>query len=175
MSEILQEKWMKGVAVTTTVLAVATAVAAGRAGVCVSKNQILTAQEGSQWAYYQAKSIKQNLAESQLEAFEVAQLGITKAEQKGAYENRVADLRTKIARYDKEKAEIKDMAEKTGAENRKVNRQGNQFALAVVLFQIAIVLSSVSALLKRPAMWYAGVAFSIVAILYAANGFFLFF
>jgi hypothetical protein len=33
----------------------------------------------------------------------------------------------------------------------------------------------VSALLKRPEMWYVGLVFSIVAIIFAANGFFLFF
>ncbi len=175
MAELIQEKWIKGVAVTTTVLAVATAVAAGRSGACVSKNQVLTALEGSQWAYYQAKSIKQNLAESQLNAFEVDQLGAANDQQKKAYADKISVIKTEIARYDKEKAEIKSMAESTGAENKKVNRQGNQFSLAVVLFQIAIVLSSVSALLKRPDMWYAGLAFCVVAVVFFANGFFLFF
>ena len=65
MTEVLQEKWIKGVVVTTTCLAVMTAIAAARGTACVAKTQLLTAIESSKWAYYQAKSIKQNLAESQ--------------------------------------------------------------------------------------------------------------
>lgn len=175
MADVIQENWIKGVAVTTTVLAVATAVAAGRAGVCISKNQILTALEGSQWAYYQAKSIKQNMAESQINAFEVLKLGAANSEQRNAFEEKLAVLKSEVGRYGQEKSEIKATAEKTGADNKKVNRQGNQFSLSVVLFQIAIVMSSVSALLKRPEMWYAGMAFSVVAIVFGVNGFILFF
>ena len=80
MAEILQEKWMKGVAITTTVLAVLTSIAASRAGFCVSKSQVLTALEGSKWAYYQAKSIKQNLKEMQRQFYQVDIVGTTTQE-----------------------------------------------------------------------------------------------
>ena len=52
-----------------------TAIAAARGSACGAKTQLLTAIESSKWAYYQAKSIKQNLAESQKNAFEVEILG----------------------------------------------------------------------------------------------------
>ena len=175
MAEILQEKWMKGVAVTTTVLAVLTAIAASRAGYCVAKNQVLTALEGSQWAYYQAKSIKQNLAETQKEAFEAAVLGITTLEQKDLLRKGLETYASEIARYDQEKNQIKTDAENVGKENLIVSRKGNQFSMSVVFFQLGIMLSSVGALLKKKELWLIGLIFGCVAIVYLANGQFLFF
>ena len=42
--------------------------------------------------------------------------------------------------------------------------------MAVVFFQIAIMLSSVSALLKRRELWYTGLFFGVIAIAYLAYG-----
>ena len=89
MAELLPEKWMRGVAITTTCLAVMTAIAASRGSACGAKTQLLTAVESSKWAYYQAKSIKQNLAETQKNAFEVEVVGVTNVEQKALYEEKI--------------------------------------------------------------------------------------
>ena len=175
MADLLQEKWIKGVAITTTVLAVLTSIASSRAGNCVSKSQVLTAQAGSQWAYYQAKSIKQNLREIQREIFEVNRLGATTPEQKDLLQKDLQASESDVARYEKEKSDIKQGAEKIDKENALITRQGNQFSFAVVFFQIGIMLSSVSALLKRKEMWLIGLVFGCIAIVYLANGFLLFF
>ncbi len=176
MADILQEKWMKGVAVTTTILAVMTAIAASRAGGCVATNQILTAKEGSQWAYFQSKSIKQNLREIEKDILEAQQPGAAaNPEQKNLIEKKLSSAVSEISRYDKEKSDLKTQAEDVGKQNALVHRRGGQFSLSVVFFQIAIMLSSVSALVKRKEMWLAGLLFGIVACVYFANGFFLFF
>ena len=44
-----------------------------------------------------------------------------------------------------------------------------------MLLQIAIMMSAVAALIKRKAMWAAGLALSAVGLVYMANGFFLWF
>ena len=175
MAEILQEKWMKGVAVTTTVLAVMTAIAASRGAAVGAKIQLLTAVEGSKWGYYQAKSIKQHLMESQKDNFKGAALGATLPEQKSFYESKLSGLEEEIARYDKEKAQIKQEAEETGKEDAVFGRRANQFSLSVVFFQVAIMLSSVSALLKRKEMWIVGILLGVVAATFLANGLVLFF
>lgn len=175
MADILPEKWMKGVAITTTVLAVLTAIASSRAGFCIAKSQVLTALEGSKWSYYQAKSIKQNLAEVQKTAFEVNALGATTPEQKAFLEKNLNAVTTEIARYDKEKGDIKLEAELVGKDNALTNRKGNQFSMSVVFFQIGIMLSSVSALLKRREMWVVGLIFGLIAAVYLANGLLLIF
>jgi len=173
MAEILAEKWMKGVAVTTTCLAVMTAIAASRGAACGAKTQLLTAIESSKWAYYQAKSIKQNLAETQKNGFEVEILGATAVEQKALYEEKLKIATQAISRYDSEKNQIKKEAEDTGALNTLVARKGNFFSASVVFFQIGIMLSSVGALLKRKSMWIVGLLFGVIATVLLGYGLFM--
>ena len=173
MGEILPEKWMKGVAVTATCLAVMTAIAASRGAACLAKTQLLTAIESSKWAYYQAKSIKQNLAESQKNAFEVEVIGAANAEQKTLYEDKLKTVTQEVSRYDKEKNQIMKEAEDTAALNKAVSKKGRFLSGAVVFFQIGIMLSSVSALLKKKFMWVFGLVFGAIAIVLLAYGLFL--
>ena len=175
MTEILNEKWLKGVAITTTVLAVLTSIGSSRAGYYTAKAQLLTAAEGSKWAYYQAKSIKQTLSETQRNAFEVEALGATTPEQKELLDKQLAQYNANITRYEQEKNAVKQEAENVGKENVLVNRRGNFFSLSVVFFQIGIMLSSVGALLKRKEMWAIGLIFGAIAAVILANGFLLFF
>ncbi|MBM3251348.1 MAG: DUF4337 domain-containing protein [Candidatus Omnitrophica bacterium] len=173
MAEILQEKWMKGVAVTTTILAVLTSIAASRGVTCGAKIQLLTAKEASQWAYYQAKSIKQNLAETQKNAFEVDALGALTTEQKIVLEEKLSTATSEIKRYDTEKNQIKLEAEETGRENARLNKKAGRFSISIVFFQIAIMLSSVSALLKKKELWLLGLVFGIIAIALLSHALFL--
>lgn len=163
MAEMFQEKWMKGVAVTTTCLAVMTAIAASRGTACSSKTQLLTSIEASKWAYYQAKSIKQNLAETQKNAFEVEMLGASNPEQKALFKNKLQAVTGDISRYDSEKNAIKNDAEKVGIENGLLNKKGTRFSGSVVFFQIGIMLSSVAALLRRKSLWISGCVFGAIA------------
>ncbi len=173
MAELLAEKWMKGVAITTTCLAVMTAIAASRGAACVTRTQLYTALEASKWAYYQAKSIKQNLVESQKNAFEVDVLGATNVEQKAAYVEKLKASAQEIQRYDSEKNQIRQEAEELAHKNKLLARKGNYFSAAVVFFQIAIMLSSVSALLKKKFMWIFGLVFGSIAIVLLGYGLFL--
>ncbi|HOX54314.1 MAG TPA: DUF4337 family protein [Candidatus Omnitrophota bacterium] len=170
MAEILPEKWMKGVAITATVLAVMTAIAASRGAACGAKTQLLTAIEGSKWAYYQAKSIKQNLAETQKNAFEVDALGALTVEQKALLDQKLNTVTSEIERYGQEKEQIKQEAEAVGLENAAVGKKASRFSAAVVLFQIAIMLTSVSALIKRKEMWLIGIIFGLIAAVLLTQG-----
>ncbi|MEI6437375.1 MAG: DUF4337 domain-containing protein [Candidatus Omnitrophota bacterium] len=170
----LPEMWMKAIAATTTVFAVVAAIAGSRSAFYIAKAQLLTALEGSQWSYYQAKSIKQNLVETQQKAFEMNLLGNLTEEQKAFINKDLQDAAANIKRYDKEKAEIKQQAEATNKENTQVVRRGSQFSMAVVFAQIAIMLSSVGALLRRKEMWIVGLLIGVISLAYLANGFLLF-
>ena len=173
--DILPEKWMKGVAITTTILAVVASIASSRSAFFIAKAQLLTALEGSQWSYYQAKSIKQNLSEMQQKMFEVDMLGATTSAQNDYLAKHVQSYKDNAARYEQEKNDIKKEAENTGKENANVVRRGSQFSLAVVFSQIGIMLSSVGALLRRREMWMTGIAIGAISLVYLANGFLLLF
>jgi hypothetical protein len=174
MADILPEKWMKGIAITTTILAVVAAIASSRSSFFVAKAQLLTALEGSQWGYYQAKSIKQYLFETQQKDFEIKLLGATTPAQKDLLSKDIQDDTKDIARYDQEKADIKSQADGTNKENAIVVRRGSQFSMAVVFSQIGIMLSSVGALLKRKEMWVVGLVIGAISIFFLTNGFLLF-
>src|ERR1700733_2067820 len=105
MADLLPEKWMKGIAITTTVLAVVASIASSRSSFFVAKAQLSTALEGSQWDYYQAKSIKQDLFETQQKAFQLELLGATSPEQRDLLGKNLQDYAKDIARYDQEKAD----------------------------------------------------------------------
>ena len=173
-TDLLPEKWMKAIAATTTVLAVVAAIAGSRSAYFIAKAQLLTALEGSQWSYYQAKSIKQNLVEMQQKDFQVKLLGDMNEAQKQFITVDMQSAASNIKRYDQEKAEIKKQAENTNRENALVVRRGSQFSLAVVFAQIGIMLSSVGALLKRPSMWIVGLIIGAISLVFLANGFLLF-
>ncbi len=174
MSDLLPEKWMKAMAATTTVLAVVAAIAGSRSAFFIAKAQLLTALEGSQWSYYQAKSIKQNLLEMQQQDLQISLLGDIKAGQKQLINTGIQAAAADIKRYDIEKAEIRQQAEATNKENTLVVRRGSQFSMAVVFAQIAIMLSSVGALLKRRELWIIGILIGAISLVFLANGFLLF-
>ncbi len=174
MADVLPEKWMKGIAITTTILAVVASIASSRSAFFIAKAQLLTALEGSKWTYYQAKSIKQNLAEMQQKTFEVDLRGTITPEQKELLTQNLQAYQADIARYDQEKNDIKEDAEETGKENGIVVRRGSQFSLAVVFSQIGIMLSSVGALLKRKEIWIVGLIIGSISLIFLANGFLLF-
>ncbi len=170
---ILEEKWVKGIAITTTVLAVVAAIASSRSAFFVAKAQLLTALEGSQWAYYQAKSIKEDLFETQQKAFEADMQGATTAEQRDFLTKTIADYAKNIARYDQEKQAIEQQANNTNKINQLVIKRGWQFSLAVVFAQIGIMLSSVGALLKHKKIWLIGLLIGFISLIFLANGFLL--
>ena len=172
---ILEEKWIKSIAITTTVLAVVAAIASSRSAYFVAKAQLLTALEGSQWSYYQAKSIKQDLFETQQKSFEAESQGATTPEQRDFLKQAINDYAKNITRYNQEKADIKNQAENTNKENTLVVQRGAQFSLAVVFAQIGIMLSSVGALLKRKEVWAIGLIIGFISLIFLTNGFLLLF
>ena len=100
-------------------------------------------------------------------------LGAVNADQKALYETKLKTVTGEITRYDSEKTQIKKEAEDTAASNKLIARKGNFFTGSVVFFQIGIMFSSVSALLKRKFMWVLGLAFGSIATVLLGYGLFL--
>ena len=68
-SPIIQDRWVRWVALTTTVLAVCAAVSSMKGSSNSTKVQIWTTKESNQWQFYQAKSIKKYLMQLQQDNF----------------------------------------------------------------------------------------------------------
>jgi len=91
-----------------------------------------------------------------------------------AYEKKIDDYGGKIAKYEGEKATIQKDAKKFETVRDDAQQHSQAFGIAVIFLQIAILLSSIAALLKKKLVWLLGLAVGIAGIFYFVNGFLLF-
>ena len=175
MADILQEKWMRGVAITTTVLAVMTSIVSAQSNNCTASTQLLTTQEAMEWQYFQAKSLRLQFIEVQKGILRTQQLANPEEAGREGISPLMKAYNEENFIVETKKNEIEARAKALGKKKTIVAKQGFNFMIAVVFFQIAIMLSSVSALLHRKALWIVGLLFGCVAIVFFANGFFLVF
>jgi hypothetical protein len=118
-------------------------------------------QETNQWGYYQAKSIKGYLYETQLERLNLERLGDGQKSTGEATEKRektIAHYTETIQRYDKEKAEIKAKADDFAKQKVIAQDRAGNFGYSLIFLQAAIMLSSVAVITKKKPLWYFGLA-----------------
>ena len=176
MAEATKETWIQLVALTTTVLAVCAAISSLKSSSYSTKVQIHTTKEANHWAYYQSKSIKEHSFQLNRDILNYASLlGNPNPQVQQFLAAKINDYDKEIKRYDQEKKQIKTEAEDIIREQETLKRHNGAFALAVMLLQIAIMMSAVAALIKRKMMWVSGLVLSTVGLVYMANGFFLWF
>ncbi len=171
----MQEKWMRGVAITTTVLAVMTSIVSARSSNCTADTQLLTTEEAMKWQYYQSKSIRVQLIDVQRGILQTQSMVNLTPGQQDSITGQMKAYNEERFKNEQQGEKLEAQAKALGKQKKLVGRQGFNYMIAVVFFQIAIMLSSVSALLHRKSMWIIGLLFGVVAIVYFANGFFLFF
>jgi len=93
---------------------------------------------------------------------------------KEEYEKKIAGYTEKIKRYEGEKAKIEAEAKALEKDRAQAQKHQQAFGVAVIFLQIAILLSSVSALLKKKPLWLVSLLAGVAGLVYFANGFFLF-
>ncbi|RZL30570.1 MAG: DUF4337 domain-containing protein [Rubrivivax sp.] len=132
---------------------------ATQASAALYKNDaaIRKTEASNQWNYFQAKSSKQNLAELALDLS-------TNDEQKARY-------RDKIARYEKEKNDIKTAAEALEQQSKHFDEQSGEqmhlhhrWAQATTALQISIALAAITLLTKKRWMEVATLAVGAIGI-----------
>ncbi len=176
MAEEKKEKWLNYLAVTTVVFAVCATLSTFKGGSFSTRSVMSQAQASNQWAYYQSKSIKGYLYEIQKEILELDLQGPTEVstapdprkEKVDAYEK-------KLGKYNSEKAEIQKEARRLEAVRDDATLHAQTFGVAVIFLQIAILLSSIAALLKKKLVWYLGLLGGAAGLVYFINGFLLYF
>ena len=177
MAEEKKEKWLNYLALTTIIFAVCATLSTFKVGGFSTRSVIAQSQASDQWAYYQAKSIKGYLYELQKEKLDLerkasgAKLGKPLAEE---YEKKIDAYEKKIRKYDEEKTAIEKDARALEKTRDGAQRHSQAFGMAVIFLQIAILLSSIAALLKKKIVWIIGLATGLFGIVYFANGFLLF-
>ena len=168
-----KETWITWVALTATILAVLAAVAALRASSYSTQVQIATTKEANQWAYYQSKSIKEHSYTLNRDILASVKLLETKNPKAQKFlTDKIKEYEGEIARYDKEKYQIKKDAEDIIKEQEGYKKKNGDFYLAIMLLQIAIMCSAVGALIKKKIMWLLGLILGGWGIFYFVMGFY---
>ncbi len=177
MAEDKKEKWLNYLALTTVIFAVCATLSTFKGGGFSTKSVLAQSQASDQWSFFQAKSIKGYLYELQKDKLDVElKTGIQKLQPsaKAEYEKKIESYSKKIAKYEEEKDRIEKDAKRLENQRDEAQKHSQAFGMAVIFLQIAILLSSIAALLKKKAVWILGVLTGLLGIVYFANGFFLF-
>jgi uncharacterized protein DUF4337 len=160
-------------ALTTAVYAVVLSIAA-LGGNNTVKEMLLSQQQASdQWAFYQAKVIREHQYRGQKMLLE-AQLA-EPSNLKGAERAKIEALAARFAeeekRYNAEKKEIEAEAKKLEAARDHRRERHPYFEFGEVLLQIAIVSASVSILSTSRQMFRFSLVLAVIGVAFALNGF----
>ena len=169
-----RDAWTKYVSLSMIFLAVLTAIAtqkgAGYSSTIIKQLNEATynqAEASDQWAYYQAKGIKQSIYE--LERDRLANAGAADAKE-------LASLSAKVAKYDGEKKGIGSDAKAFEAKRdaardlaTKASDLGRNMGLATTIFQIAIAMGGVCLVVKKRWLWGASLTLGALAALQMAK------
>lgn len=178
MSDDKKEPWLSFLALTTVVFAVCATLSTFKGGGYSTKSVISQAQASDQWAFFQAKSIRENLYKIEKERLELEltlQPKLAGEEGQARYHAAIQAASDKIKKYASEKDTIQVKAKSLEELRDDAQKHGKPFGLAVIFFQVAILLSSISGLFKRQWLWWCSLPMGVVGLAYFANGFFLFF
>lgn len=173
MAEEKKEPWLNYLALTTVVFAVCATLSTLKGGSFSTRAVMSQSQASDQWSYFQAKSIKGYLYELQKEKLEL-DLRNLKGGSRSEYGTKIDGYAQKIRKYDEEKTEIRSKAEELERTRDRSQKHSGAFGMAAMFLQIAILLSSIAALMKRKLFWYIGMGAGCFGLLYFFNGFFLF-
>jgi len=165
-----RDSWTRYVSLSMIFIAVLAAVASQKSGgfsstVMKQLNEATFNQAAAsdQWAFYQAKGIKQSLSEGELDTLRLS--GSKDA-------RRIADLAAKAQRYDTEKKEVMREAaaleSKRDASRRLAERAstlGHEMGLASTLFQVGIAIGGVCLIVKKRWLWWVSLFLGSAATL----------
>ena len=175
-AEEKRERWTLFLALSTAFMAVLAAFAGLLAGHHANEALVERMKASDQWNFYQAKNLKQEIAVNTdmiLQAVGVAKPGQTAATSTAASPaaaSPASDHSKDIARYEKEKAEIKKQAEEDEAVSEAHLAKHVPLARAVTAFQIAIAISAIAVLTRRKPLWYGGLALTAVGVFFLIVG-----
>lgn len=161
-----QNRELAPVSVTMAILAVLVAVAGLLGHRAHTEEVVLQAKASDQWAYYQAKNIRQHLDQLFPDLTSV---------QSTSDASTLAKLREKYSqeafRYQNEQRDLEAEARKLEAEVATERNRADRFDLAEVFLEVGLVITSITLLSGRRIYWGVGVMFGLAGVITAATGF----
>jgi Domain of unknown function (DUF4337) len=156
---------LAAVSLTMAVLAVCVAVVSLLGHRAHTEEVVLQAKASDQWAYYQAKNIREH--EDELFGDMAGAVASTDA---GAMTKFKEKSEQEGARYKGEKKEIENEARKLEAEVAMERSRADRYDLAEVFLEIGLVITSITLLSGRKIFWQLGIVLSVVGVVVAVMG-----
>lgn len=153
-----REAWTKYVSLSVVLTAIVAALATQLNGKYSGTVTMSQAQASDQWAFYQAKSIKQHLVEAELQQIEMSQGS------NAATTALVRKLEDEAKRYQSEQADIRKKAEDLERARDDATKHGGKMGAAVSYFALSIAVASLCMVTKRKWIWYLSIAIAVVAL-----------
>ncbi len=158
-AEEQKERWTLYVALTTAIIAVLAAIAGMFGNHHANEAMLEQIQSSDQWAFYQAKSIKSEIASNYAQTLTAMDKPVP------------AENKDKIAKYEKDKAEIKEKAEEKAKSSEEHMKTHVIFSRAVTIFQIAVAISAIAIVTRRKFMWYLSILLALGGSYFLVMGF----
>lgn len=177
MAEEKKETWLTYLAMTTIILAVAATLSTFRGQGSSTKSVLNSIGASNQWSYFQSKKIRGYMFEMQKELLETElKLKGPKAspEERAELQKVIDSFSNKIQKWDADRDEIEQKARQHENNRDQFILHGQAFGYAVIFLQMAILLSSIAALMKKKSIWVAGLVVGAAGMVAFANGFWLF-
>jgi hypothetical protein len=143
------------VAITVAIVATFTAICKVKDDNIVQGMQQAQADKIDHWAFYQARNLRQEVADATVTQLELARSGAAPAAVAG-YDAAISRYRTIAADQAKKKEELKVLAEQDQRNYDALNYRDDQFDLSDALVAVAIAMLAVTALTRLwPLFWAA--------------------
>jgi len=176
MPEEKKERWLSYVSISTILFAVCATLSTFKGGQYSTKTVLNQLNVANSWAYYQSKDLKSYLHEIQKDQLELAvKYSSLPREASEEYKRKVDAYDEKIKKYDVQKKDIERDAKAYEQDIKLTQAHSQDFGMAVIFLQIAILLASISALMKKISLWYGSLSVGSIGIVYFCNGFFSYF
>lgn len=167
MAEPQQETWIKLVVLTILVLAAAASIAALKAGAYATRAQVFAARETQHWQDYQVETVKKDnfgLNRDILATLRIAEGKAAKGPKSLAA--RIKEYEDEMARLNRERDQIKKVAQSLAAQAEALIQKAGDLGLAVMLFQLGIMSAAAGALTRKKILWLLSLALGLWGLFY---------
>jgi hypothetical protein len=166
--EPVKKSWEEWITRTTAVLAVFAALSSGQWGASDLKAILEQGKVDDGWSYYQAKSIKNHLAEHMQ-----GLAGAMAAERPGAEGGLLkyrAEMEAESKRLSEEKAKIEGEVHGYERARDAYVERSFWFEIAFACLQAGVVLCTIAAAAKKKGLWMFAMTAGLLGALFVANG-----
>ncbi len=152
--------WIMQGALLSACLAVFAAISALLAGHYANEAMIEQLQSSDQWGYYQAKGIKASVLDVKREMQKLLGKGVDPA------------VEEKLNEYKKEQQEIFEKATEKEHESKAHLKKHEILAKSVTFFQIAIAVTAIAVLARKPQFLFVSLGFGAAGIFFLVQAYF---